>query len=114
MIFVALTLALTSPQIIVIDGDTLKTQTGERIRLLAVDTPEIRGKCRAEKMLARLAKTQVQDWVSEAQTITIERQGKDRYGRTLARVKLDGVDLSDALIAAGLATKWPKPKGGWC
>lgn len=34
---------------------------------------------------------------------TIERHGRDRYGRTLARVRVNGVDLSDAQVNAGMA-----------
>jgi endonuclease YncB( thermonuclease family) len=41
--------------LLAIDGDTIEIQ-GERIRLENVDTPELNGKCDAEKMLARVAK----------------------------------------------------------
>jgi endonuclease YncB( thermonuclease family) len=114
-LLLALFLSLTPAQVFVVDGDTLKTDTGERIRLLAVDAPETyRPHCRAEKYLGALASAQVERWLASATVIEIERDGVDRYGRTLARVKLDGMDISEALIDAGLATKWPKPKGGWC
>jgi len=47
--------------------------------------------------------------------IVIDRSSrKDKYGRTLARVSVDDVDLGEALIKEGLARKWEGKRGPWC
>ncbi|GAB4181970.1 MAG: hypothetical protein OHK0024_21080 [Thalassobaculales bacterium] len=96
-----------------IDGDSLALGA-ERIRVLGVDTPEIAGRCPAEIALARRARALTQALLDRG-PVTIERAGRDRWGRTLARVWIDGRDLADLLIAAGLGRPY---SGGrrqsWC
>ena len=41
-------------------------------------------------------------------TVRIERQGVDRYGRTLARVTVNGRDVGAYLVSRGLARPWEK------
>ncbi len=102
------TLSLT-----VTDGDTLR-RGDERIRLIGVDTPEVgRPKCLAEKMLGERAKIYVTARLAAAKQVQIKRDGKDRYGRTLAHVVLDGEDLSAALIKAGLGMEYYGGRRGW-
>lgn len=84
----------------VIDGDTIHIGQ-EKIRILDMDTPEIRGKCDAERWLARLAKKRLQDLLSGP--YRIERKGKDRYQRTLAHVWVGKVKVSTILIREGHA-----------
>ncbi|MGB3503489.1 MAG: thermonuclease family protein [Mesorhizobium sp.] len=45
---------------------------------------------------------------------TITRNGSDRYGRTLAKIRFNGEDVGDGLIAQGLAHKWRGYKEEWC
>ena len=72
------------------------------MRLENVDTPEIHGACQAEVDLAHRAKA-FTDAALDRAIPTIERIGRvDRYGRTIARVRIDGADLGELLIAAGL------------
>ena len=42
----------------------------------------------------------------DAGPLTIERRGKDRYGRTLARVLADGRDVGDTLLRDGKALRY--------
>lgn len=45
----------------------------------------------------------------------VKRGKLDRYGRRLARITVDGLDLSAALIAAGLGRADDGGKrAGWC
>ncbi len=99
----------------VIDGDTLKID-GETIRIKDLDTPETRGaECLAEDMLASRAKIMLDDMVYEATSIAItKRYGKDRYGRTLADVSINGGDVKTAMIAARLGVKWEGKQADWC
>ncbi len=39
-------------------------------------------------------------------SVSIERLGQDRYGRTLARIYVGGRDAGDYLIRRGLARPW--------
>ncbi len=39
---------------------------------------------------------------------------KDRYGRTLATVSVDGQDVGEILIAEGLARPWTGHRQPWC
>jgi len=67
----------------VVDGDTLWFR-GEKIRMMGYDTPEaITGICGGQKeirLAARASKRLVQ--LLNQNTFTIERDGKDKYGRT--------------------------------
>ena len=103
------------------DGDTIEVRTVRGrsmvVRLLGVDTPEMKGHCRRERALAREAKAFVVDALQRAETITLRRirRTPDRYGRTLAYVYVDGADLSRALIAAKLGrTYGGGRRDGWC
>ena len=87
----------------VVDGDTLELVGGTRIRLLLVDTPETtQGKndCYGQEAKAFT--------VSQVAGKTVElsydeASCTDRFGRTLAYVKVDGVDLNKELATRGLA-----------
>jgi endonuclease YncB( thermonuclease family) len=46
--------------------------------------------------------------------VSIERHGKDRYDRTLAVVRVAGVDVGDILVQEGLARYWPDGSEFWC
>ncbi len=96
----------------VADGDTFTLRDGEKIRVENVDTPEIDGHCAEEKAWARQAKAFTQRFVADG--IDLRRSGRDRYGRTLARVSADGQDLGDALVGAGLARRWSGRRESWC
>ena len=67
----------------VLDGDTLDVMENHqtmRIRLIDIDAPEKSQPYgqKAKRFLTRLVKN--------AESITVKRHGKDRYGRTLANV----------------------------
>lgn len=79
----------------VTDGDTIRCG-GERIRLLAIDAPELPGHCRRGRTC-----TPGDPYASSASLgaalngdLTIDRVGEDHYGRTLARVAGVKGDLS--------------------
>lgn len=112
MIMIALAIAACPPPpaqrvTCVVDGDTVWINR-EKIRLLDIDAPEMNGKCAAEIALARRAKARLIVLLGERR-ITIERDGKDRYGRTLARLG----DVGTQLVREGLARRWGDRRG-WC
>lgn len=99
----------------VVDGDTIRTN-GERIRILGLDTPEYGkgARCREEATAAEMARHELQRLLAKGE-VAIARQGTDRYGRSLARVTVDGVDVADVLIAQDLARPYNGGyRQGWC
>jgi micrococcal nuclease len=100
----------------VVDGDTLDvawTGRRERVRLLGVDTPETVDPhrpvgCYGEEASAfthrRLLGRDVR--------LTFDRQRRDRYGRLLAYVELDGRRFNDELLTAGYARLLVIPPNG--
>lgn len=99
MLFLALACTL-----IAVDGDTLRCGQ-ERIRLIGIDAPELPGHCREGRSCAPGDPIASQAALTAALqgTFEIDRQGRDQYERTLARVRVNGVDLSCAQIAGGHA-----------
>lgn len=100
-----------------IDGDSYNC-FGERIRLENADTPELHGRCSKETELANAAKLYAQDQLDHAEQVTViihERRPRDRYGRTLAKISVDGSDLGKLLIDAGLARPYHGERRlSWC
>lgn len=99
----------------VIDGDTFWLD-GEKIRMMDFDTPEPQTNiCGGafEKDLAKKASDRVVEIFNTA-SISINRKGKDKYGRTLAIVFADGINIGEILISEGLARKWPDGEEFWC
>ena len=78
---------------------------GERIpiRLLGVDTPEIKGKCESEIVKARQAKQFTVQAIRSAKTIELRNIERGKYFRILANVYLDGNNLANSLIQSGHA-----------
>lgn len=103
MSIVALTCAL-----IAIDGDTLRCGA-ERIRLLGIDAPEMPGHCQEGRDCAPGDPVASKNALAERAKgpATIERIGRDHYDRTLARVRVNGIDLSCAQIQSGHAIYRP-------
>lgn len=106
------------------DGDTFTVSikgwprvAGERIsvRVWGIDTPEMRGKCEEEKLLAREARKHTVAMLREAKTVQLVNLRRDKYFRLLAEVSVDGKDLGYSLIKNNLARPYDGGKKiGWC
>ncbi|UIJ46263.1 thermonuclease family protein [Sphingomonas cannabina] len=101
----------------VIDGDTFRLTSGERIRIAGIDAPETQqgqAKC-AREIAAGLTATATVRKLLTGQTVQIERVGRS-YRRTVARVSWNGRDLGDELVRSGIARWWRNhsPKPDWC
>ena len=83
------------------DGDTCTSTDGEKIRLACIDTPELRGK-RADPIPAKAARDYLNDLVA-GEEVSIRRITKDRYGRTVAELSKDGVNIQELLVSKGFA-----------
>lgn len=108
-------LAEPETDLIAIDGDTIEIQPGgERVRLYNVDTPERHCRCPGECLMAEVAKEATQTLL-DSHDVTFKRMKLDRYGRTVAAVFIDGNDLGEWLIAAGLGRPYHGEKRlPWC
>ena len=85
------------------------------IRVLGIDAPEIRGKCKAEKQAALRAKQFTVMALSNARRIELRNIQRGKYFRLLADVWVDGESLAQGLIKAGLARVYDGGKRlGWC
>lgn len=98
----------------VVDGDTLEI-AGETVRIENLDAPEMRGACSAETALAARAKARLEQLVrGKVELRRNATRPKDRYGRTLAVVTVDGRDVAGPMITEGLARPWRGKSSDWC
>ncbi len=93
----------------VIDGDTIEIR-GERIRLFAIDTPEIGqpwwDEDGARHDAGRLAKEALADLV-DGRRLSVRVLREDQYRRSIAIVKVDGRDIGRILVSRGWAFASP-------
>lgn len=97
-----------------IDGDTLLLATGELVRLIGVDAPEREGPyTRAEPFgveAAAFTRTAAQ---GRRIRLEVGPERRDAYGRTLAYVHVDDLDLNAEILRRGLARayrRFPHPR----
>lgn len=105
--------------IVVIDGDTIRCD-GETVRMANIDAPEThQAKCEAERRLGDLATARLAELLEKG-PVTIRRGDpadgrlKDRHGRTLALIHVNGRDVGALMIAEGLVRPWTGKRRGWC
>ena len=113
--FLALLISVT-------DGDTFKARVPvwdgveivTAVRLSGIDTPELKGKCAAEKALALKAKARLAELLTG--NIVISEIKPDKFaGRVDAIVTANGQDVAGILVADGLAMQYTGgARGSWC
>ena len=90
---------LTGKVVSVSDGDTLRVLVDEqqiKIRLGGIDAPE------SDQPFGQASKRYLADAVA-GQTVIVEFEKKDRYGRVIGKVLLDGADMNLRQVEAGYA-----------
>jgi len=102
----------------VYDGDTFKTRSGEKIRLLNLNTPEIQHRDSRAQVGGNKAAAALKKLILGKQVrLSFDKEKKDRYGRTLAHVWMqDGLWVNQYMIEQGHAhvytfepnTRWVK------
>lgn len=107
------------------DGDSGRLSDGTRFRLHGIDAPETgsmnqRGGalCEAERALGFEAKAVAAE-LTRGKTVRVaEIKGRDRYGRNVVRLTLDGEDVARLLLEGGVHQRWDydgrAPKPDWC
>lgn len=109
----------------IFDGDTFSAgvmlgadvEITVRVRLINVDTPEMNGKCVAEKIMAQNARDLLATLIPRGTVVELENIKDDKYlGRINANVILpDGRDVGKVLIDSGLARSYSGGKRApWC
>jgi micrococcal nuclease len=89
----------------VIDGDTFETETGEKVRLIGINAPEI------SDIFGEEAKQYLSDLI-ENKTVDLQTDNisnnRDHYQRLLRYVILDGVDINKKMVSDGYAFAYLK------
>ena len=101
----------------VVDGDTIDCVLDLgfsilhkcRVRLYGIDTPESRTRDLDEKARGKLASKFLQESIDDGDEIVLRSELKDskgKYGRVLASIVVDGLDVNQAMVAQNLAVKY--------
>lgn len=108
------------------DGDTLTVNIpnvppliGKNIsvRVLGIDTPEVRTKNKCEKEAGRMARNLVATTLKNAKSVELHNVQRDKYFRILADVIVDGRSLKEVLLKNKLAQAYDggtKRHMDWC
>ena len=88
-----------------IDGDTIRVDTSTKVRLSGVAAPERneRGGPEATDFMKRLV---------NGKTVRCDLNGETTYDRLVGTCYVNGRDIGEAVIAAGLARDCPRYSGG--
>jgi micrococcal nuclease len=101
----------------VVDGDTIDVDLDLgfdiiykcRVRLYAIDTPESRTRNKDEKVRGKLAAKFLQDAISNGKNVILQTQLKDskgKFGRVLASVIIDGININQQMVTNHLAVRY--------
>lgn len=105
------TVTVTIPGVHPLIGDKIS------VRVLGIDTPEIKGKTTCEKDKARTAQRLVESLLKNAKHIELQNVDRDKYFRILADVIVDGKSIKDLMIKNNLAYTYDggtKRMVDWC
>ena len=104
------------------DGDTITTNMVViqglpplHIRLFGIDTPEIKGACAEEKVLAKKAKYRLAEILKDE--VTVQPMKWDKYGGRFVATVYDknGKNVATTLIEEGLGKPYfGEKKVSWC
>ena len=89
----------------IIDGDTFETETGEKVRLIGINAPEI------TDIFGEEAKTHLAQ-IIEGQTVDLVADNtsndRDRYNRLLRYVTFNEIDINKKMLLDGYAFAYLK------
>lgn len=110
----------------VYDGDTIFIDLPDQhplfgrrmgVRVLGIDTPEVRTSDKCEKKKALEAKAALQKMFNQSGSVDIKNVQKDKYFRILGDVYVDGKSVAQELIKLNLAYPYmgeKKVQRDWC
>jgi endonuclease YncB( thermonuclease family) len=99
----------------VVDGDTFYIR-GAKVRIADIDAPETHPpRCAYEAQLGNEATEKLHALLnSGAVTMTSIDRDRDVYGRLLRNVAVNGADVGEAMVSAGVAREWVGRREPWC
>ena len=104
------------------DGDTCKFDIPDvpdvfgknlAVRIRGIDTPEIRGKCENEKIMAKKAKEFINFLMNKATLIEVKNVERGKYFRVVADVYVDGKSIAKYMIQNDYALPYEEDID-WC
>jgi len=88
----------------VIDGDTFEIEGGIKVRLIGIDTPEMKNKNKTTDCFAIEAKKKIESLISGKEVILEKDVSEtDKYGRLLRYVYLGDKMINETLVKEGYA-----------
>ena len=99
----------------VVDGDTFYLD-GQKVRIAGIDAPETHPpRCAQEARLGASATQQLHALLNSG-AVSMSRidRDRDRHGRLLRNVAVDGADVGAAMIGAGVAREYGSGRRSWC
>lgn len=101
----------------VVDGDTIDAlidlgfdvKYQSRVRLYGIDTPESRTRDKDEKARGKMASAFLKEAVDNGDTVVLRTKLSDsrgKFGRVLASVVVDDVDINESMIENHLAVAY--------
>jgi endonuclease YncB( thermonuclease family) len=99
----------------VVDGDTFWIG-GEKVRIADIDAPETHPpRCAYEARLGNQATEKLHALLNSGSvTMTSIDRDRDVYGRLLRNVSVNGADVGEAMVSAGVAREWVGRREPWC
>jgi micrococcal nuclease len=100
----------------VVDGDTFYFGS-EKIRIADIDAPETHpSRCQREQALGDRATERLSQLLAgnDFELLPLGKRDRDRYGRKLRMVMIDGKSAGERLVEEGLARKWTGKRRPWC
>ena len=104
----------------VLDGDTVELvcprREWMRARIVGYDAPELRSaRCEAERRAAVAAAEALGALVRQAARVEAAVLGRDRYGRRIVDMRLDGERVARGMVVTGHGRRYfGSLRGGWC
>ena len=96
VLFLVLTPTALAQTTITIASCSYTSTEGEKIRLAFIDTPELKGNS-ADRILANATRNYFNDLVTWEKVFS-RRITKDRYGRRVAKLSKDGINIKVLLL----------------
>ena len=102
----------------VIDGDTIdahidlgfNVSVKKRIRFMGINTPESRTRDLEEKKRGLAAKDRVVELIENCEELSIKtilnKKARGKYGRILANIMADGINVNQTLVSEGHAVEY--------
>jgi len=98
--------SITCDVVYPITDNSYMVQKNVKVRIYGIDTPEVRHKNPLHKAAGIRARVEVRSLLLNQEVDLLILKDHDKYGRMLAYVEIDGVDISKYLLENGYAQEY--------